>query len=287
MITEGPETVVIDIDSVTGNATEDGAQQATTTIVDDVNGPDVSITVDNATIAENGGVATVTATLASAFGLPVTVNLAFGGTATGGGTDYTASSTEIVVPVGATTASITITGVDDALIEGDETVDVDIASVTNGNEAGTQQQTVTITDDEDPPTVTLGVDNAEIAEAGGVATFTATLSAVSEQDVTVQLGVSGTATPAADFTLSSNPIVIAVGSTSGTTTVTAVDEGVDDGDQTVILDIASVTNGTEDGTPATDDDDHRRRRSASDPAGSVPHSRHARCACQHERGLQL
>ena len=70
---------------------------------------------------------------------------------------------------------MTITGVDDTAIEGDETVIADVSAVINGSEAGTQQVTVTLTDDESPPTVTLGVDTTSIAEAGGVATVTATL----------------------------------------------------------------------------------------------------------------
>ena len=56
---------------------------------------------------------------------------------------------------------------------------VDITDVTGAAENGEQQVTITIDDDDDPvvlPTVTLAVDNADIAEDGGVATFTATLS---------------------------------------------------------------------------------------------------------------
>ena len=47
--------------------------------------------------------------------------------------------------------------IDDALVEGDETVIIDISTVTNGTESGVQQQTITINDDE-----TLGVTNFDI-----------------------------------------------------------------------------------------------------------------------------
>ncbi len=46
--------------------------------------------------------------------------------------------------------SITITAVDDAVDEADETVVVDISSVTNGTESGNQQAMTTITDDDEP-----------------------------------------------------------------------------------------------------------------------------------------
>ena len=118
--------------------------------------PVVNLSVDPSSIDENGGVATLTATLDSTFTSDVTVNLAFSGTATGSGTDYTASASQIVVSAGNTTGTMTITGVDDALSEGDETVIVDVDSVTNGREATEQQVTVTITDDE---LYTLTVEN--------------------------------------------------------------------------------------------------------------------------------
>ncbi|KOF01331.1 hypothetical protein OB69_18165, partial [Roseivirga seohaensis subsp. aquiponti] len=49
------------------------------------------------------------------------------------------------------------------------------------------------------PTVTLSVSNTTIAEAAGTSTITATLSAVSSQDVTVTLAYSGTATSGIDY----------------------------------------------------------------------------------------
>ena len=93
---------------------------------------DVTIAVDTNTIAEAGGAAVVTATLANAFSLDITVDLALTGTATSGA-DYNATTTQIVVPAGQTTGSATITAVDDAAIEGDETVVVDAVGIIRGH----------------------------------------------------------------------------------------------------------------------------------------------------------
>jgi formylglycine-generating enzyme required for sulfatase activity len=254
---EDNETVVVDVSTVT-NGTENSTQQQTTTITDDDMPPTVTLTRDNASIAEAGGIATFTATLSAVSGLPVTVDLAFSGTATFP-TDYTRSGTQVVIAAGSTNGSITVTAVQDALDEPDETVVVDIGAVTNGSENGTQQQTTTITDDDAPPTVALSRDSASIAEAGGIATFTATLSAVSGLPVTVDLAFSGTATLTADYTRSGTQVVIAAGSLSGSISVTAVQDGLDEADDTVAVDISAVTNGTENGTQQqtttiTDDD---------------------------------
>ena len=81
--------------------------------------------------------------------------------------------------------------------------------MTNGTEDGVQQVTATITDDDAAPTVVLSLAGTPLAEAGGVATVTATLSAVSGQDVTVDLGFSGTATATTTTPASGVQIVIA------------------------------------------------------------------------------
>jgi hypothetical protein len=99
--------------------------------------PSVTLSVSPATLAEAGGTSTVTATLSAVSGLGVTVALAFSGTATNV-TDYTRSGTQIVIPAESTTGTVTLTAVADTLVEGNETVIVDISGVTNGTESGTQ-----------------------------------------------------------------------------------------------------------------------------------------------------
>ena len=173
---ETDETIIVDITSVT-NGTESGTQQVTATITDDDAAPTVTLSLTGSPIAEATGVATVTATLSAASSLPVTVDLGFSGTATNID-DYTRSSAQIVITAGSTTGSVTLTAVQDPLDETDETIVVDVTSVTNGIESGTQQVTATITDDDATPTVTLGLTGNPIAEAAGVATVTATLHGI-------------------------------------------------------------------------------------------------------------
>ena len=72
------------------------------------------------------------------------------------------------------------------MVEGNETVILDISGVVNGTENGIQQQTITIADVVIPE-VTLSVNPSSIAEAAGVSTVTATLSAASSKIVTVAL----------------------------------------------------------------------------------------------------
>jgi hypothetical protein len=236
--------------------------------------PSVTLSVDSATIAENGVTATVTANLSAAHTDVVTVDLTISGTAAAPD-DYTVSGTQIAIPVGATSGAVTITSVQDAVDEPDETVVVDISGATNAQESGTQQVTVTILDDDEPipvPDITLSVDNAAIPENAGVATFTASLSEVTTVPVTIDLDISGT-TDASDFAASATQIVVAPGSTSGSITVTALQDELDEADETVVIDISDVTGGTESGvqqqtTTITDDDEPKLTVTALTPTTS-------------------
>jgi len=130
---------------------EAGASQptATFTILDDDPSPTVTLTATPLSIVEPGGQSTVTATLSAVSGRTVTVAMNFAGTATGGGVDYTISATQITIPANSLTGSATVTAQDDLIDDDDETVEVSITNVTNGTESGTQQVTITITDNDD------------------------------------------------------------------------------------------------------------------------------------------
>src|SRR5207253_3602918 len=115
--------------------------------------------------------------------------------------DYTRSGTSIVIPAGSSSGSITLTAVQDALDETDETIVVDISSVTNGTESGTQQVTAIIADDDGP---SLSISNVTVTEGNTGQTvnanFTVTLSAASPQIVSVDYATAdGTATAGSDY----------------------------------------------------------------------------------------
>ena len=223
-------------------------------------GPSVTLSVSSATIVEASGVSTLTATLSAAASQNVTVALAVDGSSTAVPADYALSSSSIVIIAGSTTGTATITAIQDLKDENHETLIVNITGVTNGTESGTQQETVTISDDDATPTVTLSQSDATISEAAGTNTITATLSAVSGRDVTVTIANVGAATDSGtDYSLSSSTITIDEGSITGTATITAVQDVLDEYNESIFIDITAVTNGFEDGTQQvtsniTDDD---------------------------------
>ncbi len=156
------------------------------------------------------------------------------------------SAYTVVIPAGQTSATVTLTALQDGIDEFDEPIVIDILGVQNGVEDGEQQAMVYILDDDAPPDVTLSITPAQIDETGGMATVTATLSAKSEKDVTVNLDFSNSvATPGADFTASSNSIVITAGNLTGTATVSTIDDLMLEPDEDIVVDIDTVANGTE------------------------------------------
>jgi NAD-dependent SIR2 family protein deacetylase len=94
--------------------------------------------------------------------------------------------------------------------------------------------------------VTLSQSATTFGEAAGHDTLTATINKVYFNDIVVTIGTSGTATPTTDFTLPTT-ITITAGNLTGTATLTAVQDQVVESDETVVVDILSVTNGVEDG----------------------------------------
>ena len=164
------------------------------------------------------------------------------GTATSG-TDF-ASVTGFTITIPADslshTGTFTLTPLDDPIDEPDETV------LLEGNVDGLMvlESTVTITDDDATPTVTLSLSDASISEDGGIATVMASLDHGSSVATTVTVSVApDTPATSSDYSLSTNRVLtIAADATSstGTVTITGVDNDIDAADMTVQVKGAAV-----------------------------------------------
>ncbi len=94
------------------------------------------------------------------------------------------------------------------------------------------------------PTVEFSVDAQLVDESVGVVTVTANLSATSGSLVTIPFLVSGTALSPGDHDLIDGTIIISPGLTTASTTFTVVDDGDDENNETVIINIGTPTNAT-------------------------------------------
>ncbi len=121
----------------------------------------------------------------------VTVNFGFSGAATAG-SDYSASSTSLLIPAGQLSGSITLTALDDLLAEGNESLLVEITSVTNANENGTQQVTASITDDDASNPFDLNGNTLNLNGTSGNDTFGINYGSSTRSFTATVNGVSGT-----------------------------------------------------------------------------------------------
>jgi len=151
-----------------------GTATGTGTITnDDFTPPTVSLSIAPATIVEAGGVATLTATLNSVSSQAVTVNVILGGTATAG--DFTTSATSIVIPAGQLTGTITLTAINDTIVEPNETITVTLGTITNGIAGTPNAVTTTILDDDLPPPREVLVNVPQFGAGADVGGGSATL----------------------------------------------------------------------------------------------------------------
>jgi hypothetical protein len=114
-----------------------------------------AVSVGDNTIGEPSGEAVVAFAIAATHSASVTVEFTVGGTATDGD-DFTKSTTSPVVIVsGESTATMSITVVDDAAFESSETVIVSLGSITGGDAGTSSTVTITITSDDAEPAPTM------------------------------------------------------------------------------------------------------------------------------------
>jgi len=152
-IFDASETVIVDIDTVL-NGSEVGIQRVQTTIIDDETPPDVSISINTASVPENGGSAILTVSLSNVTTVPVTVTIGAIGAASHT-IDYLITPTTFVIPAGSTSIDLALNTIDDNVFEGDENAIISIASATNAN-IDVGQQLVNLLIIEDDPNDTDG-----------------------------------------------------------------------------------------------------------------------------------
>ena len=168
-------------------------------------------------------------TLSQAAPTGTTVNLVYTGTASNG-SDYTGVAS-VFIAAGATTTHFDIATIADHIVEGNETFTIAIGSITTGQfesvvPSTTASSVTTTIIDADSATVTLSAPAT--AYEGGAIVYTATLSTVAQNDITVKLD-------------SGQSFLIKAGNTTGTISIATRTNDVYIDPATVSHSIASAT----------------------------------------------
>ena len=264
-IAEGDEAI-----TVRGSAVGLAVEPAELTLEDDDEASSsVELSVSPGSVSEDGGAQQieVTAALDGAARLeatPVTVSVGAAGDSAASGTDYQAVADFVLtIAPGALSgeATFTLTPEDDGIAEGDEAITV------RGSAVGLSVELAELAledDDEASTSVELSVSPAVVSEDGGAQQIavTAALAGAARSEatsVTVSVGAAGDSAASgtdyqavADFVLTIAPEAL---SGEATFTLTAVDDGIAEGDEAITVSGSASGLSVEPAELALEDDD--------------------------------
>jgi len=199
-------------------------------------------------VNEVGPAALITATLEGASAYTVTVNYATGNGTAMAGSDYTPKSGTLTFAPFDPPKTFTVPITNDTVFEGDQTVLLTLNGAVGATITGTNPATLTIVDDDPPPTVQFNPGSYTVNEAGS-AVLTVTLSTAAEPPITVTYGTSnGTAIAGSDYTATSGPLTFAPLQTSKTINVPITHDKSDEPDETFTVLLSNPLNVTIAGT---------------------------------------
>jgi len=240
-LAEGVERVVLELGAPTVGAL--GAQTSFELVIeDDEPAATVEFSAAAVTADEGAGSVLLTATLSEPRTEEARVSFVQSGTAEPSGVDVLVSPpSPITFAPGETSVDLTVDITQDLLDEDDETLEVRLLVPVNCGIGAQDRVTLTITDDDDPPTVEFAEAASAGAETDTLIAVEVVLSAPTSFDVTVPVGAAGSATLATDYTYTPTSLVIPAGSTSGVVDVEPIDDVDVEGAETIELTLGAPT----------------------------------------------
>ena len=211
-------------------------------------GPTVAWSAATSITAEGGTTATIILTTDPAPAGDLNISIEISGSAASD--DYTlmglagdGTSRTLTLPAGDSQASFTLTALNDGVIENDETVVFTLAAGSGYTLGSQSAHTATIVDD--PFIVEWSAATSITAEGGTTATVTLTSDTAPASDLNLSIEISGSAA-SDDYTLmglagdgTSRTLTLPAGDSQASFTLTALNDGVIENDETVVFTLAA------------------------------------------------
>ncbi|NJO96443.1 MAG: hypothetical protein HC764_10810 [Pleurocapsa sp. CRU_1_2] len=243
-IDEFDETLAINLTNAS-NATI-GTNAGTVTILNDDESSIVVINDITVTEGTNGtSTAIFTVSLDNPSSKEITLDYATADGTAIAGEDYIATNGTVTFAPGESTKAIAVTIIGDNLDEIDEAFTLNFTNPSNVT-ISNNQGTVTITDEDDAPEVTLTDISVTEADSGSTtATVTVTLSTPSSLPITVDYATAdGTAIAGEDYIAQNGMIAFAPGETTKTIKVEIIGDILDEIDEAFIVNFSNASNVT-------------------------------------------
>ena len=182
-------------------------------------------------------------------GSPVTVDyqVTGGGTATGGGVDYTLSSGTLSFAKGSGSLTLSVPTFSDSIYEPDETVIIRLLNPSAGVVGAPATTTLTIADNDAPGTFQFSAPTYSVWENAGPATVRVTRTGTNlASGITVQFTMTnGTATagPRGDYTNVSQTLTFAALEAFQDVKIPILDDSLPEGNETVVLSLSNPSTG--------------------------------------------
>ncbi len=250
------ESFTVAISAPSGGATLGTPASAPVTIADNDSPGLLQFAASGFTVAEGAGSATITVNRTNGTIGAVAVNYQSNNGTAFSPNDYTAVSGTLNWNNGEGGPKIfTVAIVDDAAVEGNETLNLALANASNGatiSPPGAASLTITDNDVGQPGTLQLTQSSFTVNESAGALTITVSRANGSDGPAQVRVAsTDGTALAGSDFQLLNQTLMWAAGeNVSKTATLTITNDVAGENAETLTIDLVGVTGATL-GTPAS------------------------------------
>lgn len=207
--------------------------------------PEISVAgVDRSESANN---ISFTVTLDTASSSTVQVNYVTANGSASSGADYSTVSGTLIYAPGQTSKTVNVPIIDDTLIEGDETVFLNLSNPLGANIAtGGASTSATIIDDDMAAGPAFSVNELVVSEADGVVNATVSIQPAPSGPVSVKIStVARTATGGSDFYGFARTLNFDQNTTSQTVAITIVNDSDQESDEYLDLRLFAASAGTE------------------------------------------
>lgn len=241
---ESVETMTLTLSTPSAGAVL-GTAIGTGTINDNDVPPPPSFAVGNASPVTEGGTLVYTVTKTGSASASFSVNFATADGTAISGSDFNPNSGTLTFLASDVTKTVSVTTIDDALLESAETVLLNLSAPTGGSTITTSQGSGAVNDNDTLPPPSFAISAAPSVTEGGSLVYTVTKTGATNTSFTVNFAsASGTATAGSDYTANSGTLTFLTGDTSKTISIATIDDAVVEGAETVLVNLSAPSGGS-------------------------------------------